>query len=77
MITNANDTIQVEIYNLEIQNQGDLNVNKDLYRNTTHTDYTFQRNNTTHSYDNNRSLLLSKTILHINEKVTKSYKFKH
>ena len=45
-ITNIHNDIQTEINNLEIPNQGNLNVDKELYYNTTHTDYTFQRNNT-------------------------------
>ena len=36
-ITNINNNIQTEINNLEIPNQGNLNVNKELYYNTTHT----------------------------------------
>ena len=28
------------------------------YYNTTHTDYTFQRNNTIHKYDNRRSFII-------------------
>ena len=56
-ITNINNNIQTEIHNLEIPNQGNLNVNKELYYNTTHTDYTFQRNNTIHKYDNRRSFI--------------------
>ena len=57
-ITNIHNNIQTEINNLEISNQGNLNVNKELYYNTTHTDYTFQRNNTIHKYDNRRSYIL-------------------
>ena len=57
-ITNINNNIQTEIHNLEIPNQGNLNVNKELYYNTTHTDYTFQRNNTIHKYDNRRSFII-------------------
>ena len=57
-ITNVNNNIHTEIKNLEIPNQGDLNVNKELYYNTTHTDYTFQRNSTIHKYDNRRSCVL-------------------
>ena len=49
-ITNINDKIRAGINNLEIPNQGDLNVNEE-------TDYTFQRNNTIHTYDNRRSLI--------------------
>ena len=29
-----------------------------MYYNTTHTDYTFQRNNTIHKYDNRRSFII-------------------
>ena len=57
-ITNINDKNQTEIDNLEIPNQGNVNVNKELYYNTTHTDFTFQRNNTIHKYDNRRSCLI-------------------
>ena len=46
-ITNIHNNIQTEINNL-IPNQGNLNANKELYYNTTHTYYTFQRNNTIH-----------------------------
>ena len=56
--TSINNDIQTELNNLEIPNQGNLNVNKDLYYNTTHTDYTFQRNNTIHKYDNRRSFII-------------------
>ena len=54
-ITSTTNNIQTETNNLEITNQGNLNVNKELYYNTTHTDYTFQRNNTIHKYNNRRS----------------------
>ena len=57
-ITHINNNIQIEINNLEIPNQGNLNVNKELYYNTTHTYYTFQRNNTIHKYDNRRSFII-------------------
>ena len=57
-ITNVNNNVQTEINNLEIPNQGNLNVNKELYYNTTHTDYTFQRNNTIHRYDTRRTLAI-------------------
>ena len=57
-ITNMNNNIQTEINNLETPNQGNLNVNKELYYNTTHTDYPFRRNNTIHKYDNRRSYIL-------------------
>ena len=56
-ITHISNDIQIEINDLEIPNQGNLNVNQDLYYNTTHTDYTFQRNNTIHKYDNRISLI--------------------
>ena len=36
-ITNINNTIQTEINNLEINNQGSLNVNKELYYHNKHT----------------------------------------
>ena len=57
-ITNITNNTQTEINNLEIPNQRDLNVNKELYYNTTHTYYTFQRNNTIHKYDNRRSFVI-------------------
>ena len=44
--------------NLETPNQGNLNVNKELHYNATHTYYTFQRNNTIHKYDNRRSFII-------------------
>ena len=56
-ITDNNDTIQIEIINLEIPKQGNLTVNKKLYYNPTHTDYTFQRNNTIYTYGNRRSFI--------------------
>ena len=59
-ITNISNHIQTETNNLEIPNQGNLNVNKELYCNTTHTDYTSQRNNTIHRYDNRRSFIIQK-----------------
>ena len=74
-ITYIDNTIQNDINNLEIHNQGNLNVNKELYYNTTFTDYTFQRNNTIHKYDNRGSFIIQQNcILHINEKVIESYK---
>ena len=54
-ITNINNNIQIGINTLEIPNQGNLNVKKELPYNATHTDYTFQRNNTIHKYDNRLS----------------------
>ena len=57
-VTNINNNVQTEITNLEIQNQGYMNVKKELYHNTTHTDYTFQRNNTIHKYDNRGSYII-------------------
>ena len=46
-ITNINNTIQTEIHNLEINNQGNLNVHKELYYHNNYTGYTFQRKNNT------------------------------
>ena len=60
-ITNIKNSIQTEINNLEIPNQGDLNVNEELYYNTTHTYYTFQRNNTIHKHDNRRSYTIQRS----------------
>ena len=48
---------KLKLKEIEIPNQGNLNVNNDLYYNTTHTYYTFQRNNTIHKYDNRRSYI--------------------
>ena len=76
-ITHIINTIQTEINNSEFQDKGGLNVNKEIYYHRNYTDYTFQRNITIHNYDNRRIFLHSKTILHINEKVTKSYKFSY
>ena len=53
-----NNNIQTEINNLEIPNQDNLNINKQLWYNTTHTDYTFQRHNTIQTYDNRISFIL-------------------
>ena len=44
------NNIQTEINNLEIPNEGDLNLNKEFYYNTTHSYHTFQRNNAIHKY---------------------------
>ena len=60
-VTNINNIIQTEIDSLEILNQVDLNVNNELYYTTTHTDYTFQRHDTIHTYDNRRSCLLQQS----------------
>ena len=57
-ITNINNIMQTEINNLETPNQGDLNVNEELYYNTTHTYGTFQRNNTIHKYDNRGTFVI-------------------
>ena len=57
-ITNINNTIQTEINDLEIPDQGNLNVNKDVYYHYNYTDYTFQRNNTIHKYDNRRTFII-------------------
>ena len=56
--TNIYSIIQTEINNLEIHNQGNLNVNKELYYRNNYTDYTFQRNNTIHKYDNRRTFTI-------------------
>ena len=57
-ITNMNNNVETEINNLEIPNHGNLNANKNLYYNTTHTDYTLQRKNTIRKYDNRRSVII-------------------
>ena len=54
-INNEISNIQTEIHNVEITNQ--QNISKDLHYNTTHTYYTFQRNNTIHKYDTHRSYI--------------------
>ena len=41
-IANLNNTIQTDINNLEIPNQGGSGSAKELHYNTTHTDYVFQ-----------------------------------
>ena len=69
------DNIQTEMDNIDIVNQ--QNVYKELYYHNKFTGYTFQRKNTIHKYDNRRTFIQSKAILHINEKVTKSYKFNY
>ena len=51
------NTIQTEINTLDINNQGNLNVNEELYYHNNYTDYTFQRNNTIHKYDNRRTFI--------------------
>ena len=56
--TNVNSTIQTEINNLAINNQGGLNVNKELCYHSHYTDYTFQRNNTIHKYANRRTFII-------------------
>ena len=38
-------------------NQDNLNVNKEMYYHNNHTEYTFQRNNTIHKYDNRRTFI--------------------
>ena len=58
----SND-IQTEINKLEIPNQGNLHVNQELYYNTAHTDFTFQRNNAIHKYDNRRSFITQQNYL--------------
>ena len=53
-----NNTIQTEINTLETPNQGNLNVNKELYHHKNYAAYTFQRNNTIHKYDNRRTFII-------------------
>ena len=57
-VTNIAITIQTGIDNLEITNQGNFNVNKELYNRNNYTDYTVQRNNTIHKYDNRRTFIV-------------------
>ena len=56
-ITTISNNIQTEINDLEIPNQGDF-FHQELYYNTTHTEYTFQRNNTMHKHGNRRTFIL-------------------
>ena len=70
-ITNINSYIQTEIINLEIPNQGVVNVNEELYYHHKYTYYMFQRNHTIHKYDNRRMLIT------INHHVTYQRKSKH
>ena len=60
-ITNINNKIQTESNNLEIPNQGNLNVSKDSHYHTSLTYYTFQRNNTIHKYGNRGQIALQQT----------------
>ena len=57
-ITNINNTIQTEINNLETNNQENVIANKELYYHKNYTDYTIQRNNTIHKYDNRRTFTI-------------------
>ena len=59
-IININHIIQTEIH-LEINSQGDFNVNEELHCHSYFTDYTFQRNSTIHEYDNRRTFILQQT----------------
>ena len=54
-ITTITNTVQTENNILEIPNQGNSIVNEQLYYHNNYTDYTFQRNNTIHTYDNRRT----------------------
>ena len=65
---------QTQIDNTEITNQ--QNVSKDLHYHTNHIDFMYQRN---HTKNDNRIIFIlhSKASLHINERVIKSYKYKH
>ena len=56
-ISNINNTIQTEINNLDIPNQGKPHVNRDLNYHNKYTDYTFQRNHTIQKYDNRRTFI--------------------
>ena len=72
-ITNVNNNVQTEINNLEIPNQGDLNVIKSYI--TTQLIHIIHSNEIT-QYTNMiivEGLSHSKAISHINEKVAKSY----
>ena len=57
-ITHITNTIQTELNNLEIPNQGNLNVNQYLYYHDKYTDYTFQRQHTIHTYDNRITFII-------------------
>ena len=76
-ITNINNTVQIESNNLEIPNQGDLNVNKELYYHNNCTDYTFQRNNTIHKYDNRRTFTIQNHFFAYQRKGNQDYKFNY
>ena len=71
------NTIQTEIDNLEIPNQGNSNVNKELYYHNNYTDYTFERDNTIHKYGNRRTFIIQQNMLHINDQETNSHKSNH
>ena len=74
-ITNIDNNIQTEIINIEIPNQGNVNVDKELYYNTIQADNTFQRNNKYTNMITVEVLLLRIIISHIKEKVIRNYKF--
>ena len=62
-ITHVTIYIQTEIYNSEINSQGDVNVNEELYYHSSYTGYTFQRKCTIYKCDSRRTFLLhSKAI---------------
>ena len=56
-VTNITNTIQTEVNDLEIDKHGSLNFNQVFYH-INNTDYTFQRNNTIHTYDNRRTFVI-------------------
>ena len=76
-ITNINNNMHTEINNLEIPNQGNLNDNQEICYNTTHTDYTCQKVTPYTNMATAGPLSFRTISSHINEKVIKSYKFKH
>ena len=73
-ITNRNNIIQSDINNLEIPNQGGLNVHKELYYHNNYTDDTFQRKTQYTNMTFVEHLPYRIISSHVNENVTKSYK---
>ena len=73
-VINEISNIQTEIDNIQTTNQ--QHVNKYAHYRTSHTDFMYQRNSTKKTTVV-EVLLYSETISHINEKVIKSYRFKH
>ena len=70
-VTIMNNTIQTEINNLEIPNQGGSGSSKFLHYKTTHTDYMFQKN----VVDNHITLIIQQHYFTYQRKVTLNYIF--